>query len=426
MVIGGGPGGIEAAATAAAAGADVTLVSDGPVGGRAGWHSLLPSKIWLSAVESHGGNVSPQDVLLRLQQVREEWSAQQAARLAQLGARVLPGTAAFSAPQVVTVTHSGQTSEHSADHVIIAAGSVPVFPPSLKPDGRRVIAPRFMSDFTELPRSIVVVGAGSTGCEFAHLFAALGVEVTWIVDSYGVLPAYHPRAGELLAESMAKRGVVINSGATADRIERGDDGVVVVLHNGEEIGAEMAFVAIGRRPDLDRLDLARAGLPHEPQPADVDGYGRSSNPAVYLIGDAAGAPMVANKAMVQGRIAARHALGLPVEPYDPRLLIWATYTAPEVAQVGEVVGHELEISEMPYAQTLKPWLVPPPEGEFWLSYAPQSGRLAGALAIGPHAADLLAPVLLGLRLGATVSDLTELFGAHPTMSELPFAAARGR
>jgi dihydrolipoamide dehydrogenase len=294
----------------------------------------------------------------------------------------------------------------------------------LKPDGRRVIAPRLMSSLSALPRSIVVIGAGVTGCEFAYLFSALGLEVDWVVDAYGILPAYHPVAGERLGEVLAARGVRIHRDLTADAIERVDNQVVVALSDGTGITAETAFTAIGRRPDLDRLGLEHAGLEAGEIPPATNGYGQTANPAVYLVGDAAGAPMVANKAMTQGRIAARHALGEITPTYDPHLLVWATYTAPEIAQVGKVDGDGVAEVELSYAEALKPWLRPSRVGVVRLMYDAATRRLVGGMAIGDHAADVLAPVLVARRFCATIDEMADLYAAHPTFGELAFAAAR--
>jgi dihydrolipoamide dehydrogenase len=424
IVIGGGPGGIEAARTAAQAGAQVTLIADGAIGGRAGWHSLLPSKVWLGGVEGHGRGIDPQRILSRLHKTRDAWSAQQERMLHELGVSLTHGTATFDGERSVTVTNGDDSQTLTADRFIIATGSVPVFLEQLKPDGRRVIAPRLMSSLDTLPRSIVVIGAGATGCEFAHLFSALGLEVDWVVDAYGILPTYHPVAGERLGEVLAARGVRIYRDLTAVAIERGDSQVVVTLSNGTELTAEMAFAAIGRRPDLDRLGLDRAGLGTGVMPPALNGYGQTVNPAIYLVGDAAGAPMVANKAMTQGRIAARHALGQVTPPYDPHLLVWATYTTPEIAQVGEVSGDSLAEVELAYAEALKPWLRPSREGVVRLAYDVTTRQLQGGLAIGDHAADVLAPVLVALRFGATIDEMADLYAAHPTFGELAFAAAR--
>ena len=435
LVIGGGPAGIEAAQSAAQAGAKVTLISEGPVGGRAGWHSLLPSKVWLAAAAAAGhqqeglfagGGPSPAPgaILPRLQKLKEAWNGQQVVALEGLGVTIISGVAALIGPNSVVVTDSDgrETTNLTGDALIVATGSVPFFPPKLRPNGKTVIAPRFMSALGELPASVAVIGAGATGVEAVYLFDRLGVQVTWIVDKYGVLPAYPAAAGELLAEVLVRRGVRLVRVEAADHIAETEDGIAVVMADGSREEAAMAFVAIGRTADLSRLELAAAGLEVGPGrfPA-VDSFCQTSVPGLYAVGDAAGGPMVANRATAMARVAGHHAAGAEVAPYNPDAVVAAVYSDPEVAQVGQLDGFGSK--RVGYNAGLKAHLLGEPDGFVELVYD-ESGRVTGGLAVGSHAGDLLAPVALAIQVGATVADLAAIYAAHPTLSELAFAAAR--
>ena len=432
LVIGGGPAGIEAAREAARLGLAAILVSDGPIGGRAGWHSLLPSKVWLAAAEAEQharavDAVHPADassIVARVTQVKESWNAQSQRELEALDVMILTGVASFDEAGVTVRNGDGQTIATFAEiPVVVAAGSVPVFPEALKPDGKRVLAPRFLSHLNDLPQTMLVIGAGPTGCEAAYLFNALEVEVTWIVDQFGILPLFHPDAGEALGEALAQQGVRIVRGQMAERLERAEDGVTAVLSDGSHYAAEKAFVAIGRRPDWMRLDLTAAGLrPDGNGTIAVDGFGRTQNPAVFLVGDAAGGPMIANKAMDQARAAVRCIAEAAVQPFDPGLVAQVTYTEPQVAQVGDVTTDESV--RVPFKESLKAHILPEGDGYLELFYDTENGRVRGAVAVGPHAADVVAPVLVALKLGGCVADLAALYGGHPSLSELPFIAAR--
>ena len=429
LVIGGGPAGIEAAREAAKVGLRVTLVSAGPVGGRAGWHSLLPSKVWLAAAEEarQGGvaSVAPGAILDRLGQVKQAWNKAQQASLDQLGVKVKQGTAVFNnAGEVQVLDGDGKVIEQfSGLPVIVAGGSMPVFPPALKPDGRRVIAPRLLSRLAKLPRSILVIGAGATGCEAAFLFNALGVSVTWIVDQYGILPRFAPGIGDALGEALADQGVAIVGGEMVADLQRGEEEITAALHGGQSYSAEMAFVAIGRKPDLGSLNLGAAGIEvGKDGRIAVDEYGRTRNPLIYLIGDADGGVMTANKAQAQGRIAARHLAGMETAPFEANLVIQPVYTEPQVAQVGDVSG-EVKL-RVPFAQSLKSYLLPEGQGFLQLYYDEEDLSILGATAIGPHAADVLSSVLVAMKLGGTLDDLAQLYAAYPSLSELVFSAAR--
>ncbi|MFV9506017.1 MAG: dihydrolipoyl dehydrogenase family protein [Oscillochloridaceae bacterium umkhey_bin13] len=444
-VIGGGPAGIEAASAAARTGARVTLISEGPLGGRAGWDSLLPSKVWIGAADllgtidttagrglvGHGPHeVSPALVRNRIQATANAWSAEAGSRLASLGVEVLQGQAAFTAPGALQVQTAADQPPRllEAEAVIIATGSVPRFPPGLRPDGKRVLAPRFMSSLDSLPPDIIVVGGGVTGSEFVSLFSRLGVRVTWLVGPAGVLPQFYPDAGQALVLALALRGVTVRIGAPATQLEIHEAGVTVNCADGSSATAAMAFLALGRTPDLQRLNLSMLDL--QPQ-ADgtlvVDSYGRTIIPGVYAVGDAAGGPMLANRAMAQGWIAGQHAAGLTVAPYRPETIIHAVYTDPELAQVGVLddPAEALLRVRAPQSDALKAHLFGETEGWIELSYNAKDRRVRGGVAVGPHAADLLAPVALAISLGATIDQLGTVFAANPAISELVFLTARG-
>jgi pyruvate/2-oxoglutarate dehydrogenase complex dihydrolipoamide dehydrogenase (E3) component len=439
VIIGGGPAGIEAAREAAKSDLNVTLVSAGKIGGRAGWHSLLPSKVWLAAAESAqelagktGGASSfwePASIVARIAQVKEAWNGATEAELIDAGVQVVYGMASFVSPEEVVVKdgENNVSASYSGAPIIIATGSVPFFPPGLKPDGRRVIAPRLLSKLSKLSSSMLVVGAGATGCEAAYLFNALGVDVTWIVDQYGILPLFQEQAGEALGDALSEQGVSIVAGQMVETLERGEDSVKAVLMDGERIEAEMAFVAVGRRPDWSALDLAAAGL--EPDAGGriaVDAYGRSVNPLVYFAGDSDGGIMTANKAHAQGRIAARSIAGLDVDPFMTKTLVQPVYTSPQVAQVGDMDAAEgLSFTRVHFKETLKSYLLQEGDGFLDLAYREADGRVLGAVAVGAHAADILSPVAAAIKLEGNIEDMAALFAGYPSLSELSFIAARG-
>ncbi|MEJ2559478.1 MAG: FAD-dependent oxidoreductase [Anaerolineae bacterium] len=444
VVIGGGPAGIEAARAAAAAGGHVILVSDEPVGGRAGWHSLLPSKVWLTAADTLGllseapslgvavdGTIQadPSAIVDRTRAVKEAWTAQQAAGLKALGVELVAGVGSFEAADRVTVAdgNGDVLTRLQADAVIIATGSVPRFPPEMKPDGQWVLAPRFASRLDSLPPDIVVVGGGATGSEFTYLFNRLGVKVTWIVAEQGVLPMFAPGAGRFLAEALVRRGVRLVQGQMAARIKREPDGVAVITTDGARYSASMAFVAIGRLPDLSRLNLGAAGLGPGPggglQP---DSFGRTAVLTIYAVGDASGVPMLANRATAQAWIAGRHAAGVPTSPFRPETVIRAIYTEPQVAQVGvlDANGGAVEIVRLPFTSSLKAHLLPEGDGFLELAYNVSDRRVMGSVAVGAHVADVLASVALAIQMELSLDDLATMYAAHPTLSELAFMAAR--
>ena len=444
IVIGGGPAAIEAARSAAGAGAQSTLVSEEPLGGRAGWHSLTPSKVWLAAADAWGlvseartlgiavngvPHPDPQAVLARIRTVASRWNARAQSDLEALGVTWVPGLASFSSPTEVLVTGDNQVEKVrlEADAVIVASGSVPRFPPDMRPDGRRVLAARFASGLESLPSSIVVVGGGATGSEFAYLFSRLGVDVTWLVTGRGVLPMFPAEAGELLGRVLIRRGVRLVRDARAARIELQGEGVAVVDREGGRYRAEAAFLAVGRLPDTARLNLTAAGLePGASGALEIDDYCRTAVPGIYAAGDVTGLPMLANQAAVQAWVAGRHAAGVTTRPYRPETVVHAIYTEPQVAQVGawNTQDEAVQTVRLPFEAGLKAHLLPGEEGFVQLAYSAVDGHVLGGLAVGSHAADVLAPVAVAVQMGAAIEDLAATGGANPTISELAFLAAR--
>jgi len=445
-IIGAGPAGVTAAQAVANAGARATLIGAELPGGRAGWHSLLPSKVLLTAADSlglaerfqmlglagDGGSPDIETMTRRIRALSQAWSEAQMADLSRRGVQFLAGTATFVSDHRLRVTlPEGSPTELEADAVIVASGSVPIFPPNLKPDGNQIIAPRFVGKLERLPATLAMVGGGVTGTEFVYAFNRLGVAVTWLVDEFGVLPPFDRETVAVLVRALEARGVVRHEGVAADSAVADSNGVTVTLRDGRSFSAEMGFIAIGRRPDVAGLNLEAAGLAVDPrQGIQVDGYGRTAVPHIYAAGDVTGLPMTANKAMAQGWVAGRHAAGAPVDPYQPETIVEATYTDPQVAQVGlredaaRERGHQIRVLRLGYEAGLKAALLEEAEGFVKLVVDAGDGLLLGASAVGAHAADVLAPLALGIRLGARLSDLTALFPAHPGLTELAFDAAR--
>jgi dihydrolipoamide dehydrogenase len=438
VVIGGGPAGVEAARAAASAGAVVTVVCDESIGGRAGWHSLLPSKVWLNTadvlselsraphfgIESLGSpRIEVSSILKRITSMAESWSRDQEKSLRDLGVDIVQGFSSFVSDREIQVKNSKQevTTQFRGDAFIVATGSIPQFPPGLKPDGKLIIAPRLVRRLDTIPASVVVIGAGATGAEFVSLFSYLGAEVTWIVDDYGILPTFDEEAGQTFRRFMENRGVRVIEPTVAENIDSGEDGVTVHLSHGDACRAAMAFVAIGRNPDLSRLNLDAAGLRAETGGSiALDPYGRTAKRWIYLVGDSSGSPMVANRAMTQAWTAGRHAAGAKVEPFRPDTVVHAVYSNPEVAQVGN--PGRADTLSLSYQRLLRSQLSDC-EGFIKLGHD-EKQKITGAVAVGSLASDMLAPVAVAIRAGLTLDDLAAVSPAHPTLSELPFLAAR--
>jgi len=413
IVIGAGPAGIEAALTAARCGAQVTLTHEGPLGGRSTHSSLVPSKVWLGEAQP---GIAPAAVLARMDAVKDSWVGAQTRLLEEAGVGCVRGRARITGAGRAEVAGRGGTL--TADAIILASGSEPIFTPALKPDGKRVIAPRLLTRLDWLPQHAVVIGGGPTGCEMAYLFNRLGVAVTWLPGRPGLLAGFARDAARGLAASLAERGVQMVADVDAVAIERREVGATVIADSGARFECELVFVATGRGADLAEQGLESLGLNLPPA---VDGYGRAKA-GLYLVGDAAGGPFLANRALAQARIAARHALGLPTPAYRPDTVVHAVYTQPEVAQVGRIEDAGLQRLEVPLDIVLKPHLQHP-GGQFVPAWDADK-HVTGGGVLGPHAADALAPVAAAIAAGATLADLAQVWPANPTVGEIAPMAAR--
>jgi pyruvate/2-oxoglutarate dehydrogenase complex dihydrolipoamide dehydrogenase (E3) component len=279
---------------------------------------------------------------------------------------------------------------------------------------------------------MVVIGGSGPATEYVDAFSRLGVKITWITGPVGVLSSFPPEAGRMISNLMEQRGVRIITGMMARRIEKTGAGVRVVAADGAEYAAEKAFVAVGLRPDLERLNLPAAGLRVGSSGGlATDAYGRTSVDHIYLAGDAA-SPLSANISMAQGRTAGWHAAGLEVAPMRLDMAVMAIYTDPQVAMVGRQSDRSgmLQKVRVPFRACLRAHLLAQPEasreeesGFVELAYDAQR-RITGALAICPEAAEVLTVVAAALRAGMTIDELAAVYAAHPTFSELAILAAR--
>lgn len=460
LVIGGGPVGIAAAMEAARisrrTGSTVTLVAETPIGGRAGWHSLVPSKVLLHAAAEHAGRGLMQpaalaELLGHVEQTAQRYSAVQARALRDARVELVTGKAVFALPTRVVIEPPGggpvdvddTARQIEFDRVIVASGSVPVFPPHLKPDGKRIIAPRFVRKLQRLPETMCVVGGGVTGAEFVYAFAALGVKVSWLVDQFGVLPPFDRKPVQALVKVLGAMGVELIEGQATSKLEpdpAGTDerGVIATLADGRTVKAEQAFVAIGRKPDVDGLHLEYVGLaPATSGPARggiaVDEHARSAVEHVFAAGDVTGAPLVVNKGCAQAWTAARIALKHQAPPLNPGSWVQAVYSQPQIAQVGtspekaHMSGVKVRVQTIPYDAVLKTHLAHEADALrcfVEIAVGETTDRVLGATAFGPDAAEVLTPIAVAIQAGATATQLAATFPAHPSLSELATLAAR--
>src|SRR5699024_9596536 len=367
VIIGGGPGGYEAALVAAQLGADVTLVETKGVGGSAVLTDVVPSKTliataeWMTLTESAGDlGIRPRGeseasyeadfatVDARVLRLAKAQSRDIHARLEREGIRIIAGTGHLEEPGAVVVdTPEGQQVRLEADVTLLATGARPRVLPTAEPDGERILTWTQLYELTEVPRRLIVVGSGVTGAEFAGAYRALGAEVVLVSSRDRVLPGEDADAADVIEGVFKRRGMHVLARSRAESVRRRGDGVQVELTDGRIVHGSHCLMAVGGVPNTEDLGLAESGVAiTERGHIHVDRVSRTTVRGIYAAGDCTGVLPLASVAAMQGRIAMWHALGDAVAPLDLGQVSANVFTAPEIATVG-VSEKQITSGEVP-------------------------------------------------------------------------------
>ncbi|WP_062387360.1 NAD(P)H-quinone dehydrogenase [Demequina iriomotensis] len=447
VIVGGGPGGYEAALVAVKAGADVTLVERQGLGGNAVLTDVVPSKTVIATAEwltiAHRApelgirrpdgadlasslTVDMAQVNSRIKGLVRKQSADIASRLASNGVRVIEGEARLAAPHRVVV---GGTAL-DADAVLLAVGARPRIVPGCAPDGERILTWTQLYDLTELPEHLIVVGSGVTGAEFAGAYNLLGSRVTLVASGDRVLSREDPDASAHLTEVFKERGMTL-VGGRASSVTRDDAGVRVALEDGTVLEGSHVLMAVGSVPNTEGLGLEEAGVELDERGLiRVDRVSRTTARGVYAAGDCTGVLPLASVAATQGRIAMAHALGDAVTPLDLRRVASNVFTVPEIAAVGaseaelEKRGLFYEVSRLDLARNPRAKMLGIDEGFVKIFGHKVTGQVFGAVVVGPRASEHIYPLSLAVAQHLTVDDVAGAFTVYPSLSGTISEAAR--
>lgn len=459
VVLGGGPGGYEAALVAAQLGADVTVVEETGLGGAAVVTDVVPSKTLVATAEVMqlvddsvelgvrfpGGGGADTDAAVsvdlgkvnrRVLRLASAQSQDVERRLVTEGVRVLRGTARMDGPQRVVASlsdgsGSATTEVLDADVVLVATGARPRELPDAMPDGERVLTWRQLYDLTELPERLVVVGSGVTGAEFAGAYDALGADVVLVSSRDRVLPGEDADAAEVIEDVFTRRGMTVLSRSRASSVKRVGDGVVVSLADGRTVEGSHCLMAVGSVPATSGIGLEEAGVRLSASGhVEVDRVSRTSARGVYAAGDCTGVLALASVAAMQGRIAMWHALGDAVTPLDLRTVSANVFTAPEIATVGwtqaQIESGEAQgvVVKLPLSGNARAKMQGIHEGFVKLFCRKGSGTVIGGVVVSPRASELIFPVTLAVAHRLTVDDVAHAFTVYPSLSGSIAEAAR--
>jgi dihydrolipoamide dehydrogenase len=449
VIVGGGPGGYEAALVAARLGAQVTVVDRDGLGGSAVLTDCVPSKTLIAtaeaasaAVESErlgvrlpeiapGLRVDLADVNARVLALAAAQSADITTRLAGAGVRVIRGRGRLTGPATVVADSADGPVELDADAVLIATGARPRVLPEAVPDSERILTWTQVYDLAEVPEHLVVIGSGVTGAEFADAYQRLGSQVTLVSSRDRVLPGEDADAAVVLEAAFTRRGMKVMARSRAARVDRVDDGVRVELADGSVVIGSHCLMAVGSVPNTADLGLEQAGVRLSGTGfVEVDRVSRTSARGVYAAGDCTGVLMLASVAAQQGRIAMQHALGAAVRPLDLATVAANVFTEPEIATVGwtqtavergEIGGR---VVMLPLATNARAKMQGVRDGFVKLFCRPGSGIVIGGVVVAPRASELIFPISLAVDAGLTVDQVSHAFTVYPSMSGSVAEAAR--
>ena len=454
VIIGGGPGGYEAAHVAAQLGADVTVVDSDGLGGSAVLTDCVPSKTLIATSElmsemgdaaelgiratDHEGDaatalgVDLTTVNKRVLALAAEQSTDIARRLERDGVKVVHGRGRLAGADRVSVALTdGGEQELEADAILLATGAAPRTLPSAQPDGERILTWEQVYDLTEEPEHLIVVGSGVTGAEFASAYLSLGIEVSLVSSRDRVLPGEDADAALVLEDVLTRRGMNVLSKSRMESVTRDGDTVTVTLTDGRTVTGSHCILALGSVPNTGDLGLEEAGVQVDDGGfITVDRVSRTTARGVYAAGDCTGVLMLASVAAMQGRIAMWHFLGDAVAPLDLRQVSANVFTVPEIATVGcsqkavDEGDMQAEAVTLPLSGNARAKMQGVRDGFVKLFCRPGTGIVVGGVVVGPRASELIHPVSIAVSCSLTADQLAHAFTVYPSMSGSVAEAAR--
>ena len=460
-VLGGGPGGYEAALAGAQLGADVTIVERSGVGGSAVITDVVPSKSLIATAEATnslgeatdlgvqffsrgetGKPVRPEiavnlaAVNKRLVGLARQQSEDMRAELVRSGVRIVTGEGRLDGSSAVIVsTSKGDTGTDfdrvEADTIVVAVGASPRMLPSAVPDGERILTWTQLYDLQSVPSHLIVVGSGVTGAEFASAYTALGSKVTLISSRDQVLPGEDADAAGVIENVFRRNGMQVLSKSRAESVVRTEDGVVATLTDGRTIEGSHCLLAVGSVPNTAGIGLEEAGVQlTKSGHIRVNRVARTSIPNIYAAGDCSDSLPLASVASMQGRTAVFHAMGDAVTPIELRNVSSNIFTQPEIATVGwsqkqiEEGIAQGDIYKLPLKSNPRAKMLGIRDGFVKLFARTGSGTVIGGVIVAPRASELIFPLALAVEQRLTVDQVARAFPVYPSHSGSITDAAR--
>ncbi|TWE01856.1 dihydrolipoamide dehydrogenase [Neobacillus bataviensis] len=438
-IIGGGPAGYVAAITAAQQGQEVTIIDHGPLGGTCLNEGCMPTKSLLESAEVYSKVKHAGDFGIRLPsgQLEIDWNAVLLRKnnivstlvqgiqylMRKNKVKVIKGAGSFVTERVLRIDTGGKQVEVTADKVIIAAGSDPISLPFAPYDGNWVIHSSQAMSLPSIPSSLLIVGGGVIGCEFASIYSRLGTKVTIVEMADQLLPGEDEDVALILHKQLESDGVTIYPSTALKELNSGQKSAYFENENGlHEVQADYVLVSIGRKPRVNHLGLEKIGIDFSRKGITVNHQMQTNIPNIYACGDIIGGIQLAHVAFHEGAVAALNACGLESQ-VNYRAVPRCIYTSPEIAGVGltekqarEQYG-DIRVGEFPFSANGKALIANERNGKVKVLIEPQFGEILGVSIVGPHATELIGQGTVMLHAELTTETMENFIAAHPSLSE---------
>ena len=443
LIIGGGPGGYVAAIKGAQLGMSVGLIERDKVGGACLHKGCIPTKALIQSTHVYELFKRSKEFGIVTKGVRADFSEFHNRKqtivnrlfggvehlLKKNKVDILKGTGQIISPGKVLVKDGSKTKEEvSAKNIIIATGSSPVVFKGLPHDKKNVLTSDDILELKEVPSSLLIIGGGSVGIEFAYIYNALGCEVTVIEVMDEILPTSDKDVGSALKRCLSKKGIKFLTQTELDHIEIREDSVETTVMKSDEkketLQSEKVLLAMGRKPETEDSGLDALNLEFNGRFIDVDENMQTNQSGIYAIGDITGPPLLAHVASAQGLFVAHNIAGVDYPPINDNTIPKVTYTNPQVASVGmtqeeaELADYDLKVARFPFISNGKAQTIGEEEGFIKVITDKSSGEILGVHLIGHEVAELIGGMSLAMNLEATNLEVSANIYPHPTISEV--------
>ncbi|MED3691922.1 dihydrolipoyl dehydrogenase [Peribacillus butanolivorans] len=439
-IIGGGPAGYVAAITAAQQGKEVTLVVDGPLGGTCLNEGCMPTKSLLESADTYELVKNSAELGIRLpsNSIEIDWEVVQKRKKAIVSTlvqgihylmkknkiKVIQGRASLITNHQLRIENDNKYEEIEASKIIISTGSEPIPLPFAPFDGKWIIHSGQAMSLPSIPTSLLIIGGGVIGCEFASIYSRMGTKVTIVEMGEKLLPGEDEDISAVLHKELESQGVIIRASTSVKDMNANNKKVFLDKGDGsiDEVHADYVLVSIGRKPRVNGMDLERNGIDFSEHGISVNNQMQTSNSSIYACGDVIGGIQLAHVAFHEGRVAALNACGHETK-VNYRAIPRCIYTSPEIASVGLTETEarnkygDIKVGEFPFSANGKAVISNKQIGKVKVVVDPQFNEILGFSIVGPHATEIIGQGTVMLHAEITTDIMEDLIAAHPTLSE---------